>query len=146
MKIRLDYVTNSSSSSFIIAMKDGTMKSDVLTALEPLRKYIKKNPDDIKCILRYVVDWPQSDDIVDLLEIGDSKSIELACNEIVNYLADELMDMCFSPYETNMNLDEWNVSERHCSNDSVEAISALMYDVGSNIDATDKVKYMTFYQ
>lgn len=82
MKCRLSHVTNSSSSSFIIAKHESCKIEDIKTALNNIRDDIKKMLEDDGEYFYF-----RNEDIKDLLKIND---IEQATDLAIEELTDKL--------------------------------------------------------
>lgn len=99
MKIRRDYVTNSSSSSFIIAIHKDCTTQEVRDNVSKCRK-----------------------DIESLLDMYDREYDDATVEQLIEEIVDELM----SHYNT-MELGDWQVSAEEYSSDSDE-VGAFIYD------------------
>ena len=99
MKIRKDFVTNSSSSSFIIAIHKNCTTQEV-----------RDNINACKEDARY------------LLDMFGMNHDDAAVEEFIEEIVDELMN----PYEA-MELGDWTVSAEEYSSDGSE-VSAFIYD------------------
>ena len=120
-KIRLSYVTNSSSSSFIIARKNNIKESDVVNLIiDKLSDYIErelKNIDDYD--LKYLDDELK----VFIIQKDYNKSVKLVANE----LCDRLLDAYYE-----MELGDWEVHAEEFGNED-GFYSRLIYDYGDKI-------------
>ena len=88
MKCRLSHVTNSSSSSFMLATHDSCKRGDIKTAWNNMR-------DEIKRMIEYNGDYLnfKNKDINDLLKIEDiDQATELAIEELTDNLYDFVGD------------------------------------------------------
>ena len=95
MKIRTDFVTNSSSSSFIIGFRD---KEDFKTLKEELKNICgKNNPRKVSKYYKYIIsgDKIDSDSAIDLFEENREYIEDLVGYEIEDYLR---ADGCFTWY------------------------------------------------
>lgn len=117
-KIRLDYVTNSSSSSFIIAKhKDCTF--------DEVKEMVSKSHEKIKELLQNGYDWFYFEDvkIKHAVEDGDyDKATEYTINEIANGL------FRHSYYDAELELNDWNIIAGECASDGDSLIDYLLYD------------------
>ncbi len=126
MKVRNSFVTNSSSSSFVVAVKKGTKKEDMIKDL--LGMYSKnKNVFDsyIDEYIEELKDTPVkylSTDELDIVEKSKSNS-ETLINSLLLNIVNWLVDC------TNSELDSWEIGVAECSNED-GGISSLMYDLG----------------
>lgn len=127
MKIRLSYVTNSSSSSFIIARKNNIKESDVVNLIiDKLSDYIErelKNIDDYD--LKYLDDELK----VFIIQKDYDKAVKLIANE----LCDRLLDAY-----SEMELGDWKVHAEEFGNED-GFYNNLIYSYG-NILVSDNFK------
>ena len=121
MKIRLSYVTNSSSSSFIIARKNNIKESDVVNLIiDKLSDYIErelKNIDDYD--LKYLDDELK----VFIIQKDYNKAVKLVANE----LCDRLLDAY-----SEMDLGDWKVHSEEFGNED-GFYDCLIYDYGHKL-------------
>lgn len=126
-KIRLGYVTNSSSSGFIIARKNNVKESDVVNLIiDKLSNYIErelKNIDDYD--LKYL------DDELKVLII--QKDYDKAVKLIANELCDRLLDTY-----SEMDLGDWKVHSEEFGNED-SFYDNLIYSYG-NVLVSDNFK------
>lgn len=119
MKIRYGFVTNSSSSSFVIAKK-----SDV--DINHLAQYIYKNG-----LLGYIIENIEyidiPNDIKEAYENDDIKFEEM----LAMYLAEEL-----TSFDSDMKLGDWIVSGGEASNETKDLVDFFIYNQGG-IDFED---------
>lgn len=117
MKIRCGFVTNSSSSSFIIARKENldrnilfqfVLNSDSLNTIIENFEYYEKNPE-----------------IEEAYEKKDSKLKEMIAESITN----RLLHYHVSILSVDMNLEDWNLVSGECSNETDDFFHFFIYDV-----------------
>lgn len=126
-KIRLGYVTNSSSSSFIIARKNNVKESDVTNLIiEKLSDYIER---ELKNIDDY--DFKYLDDELKVLII--QKDYDKAVKLIANEICDKLLDTY-----SEIDLGNWKVHAEEFGNED-SFYDNLIYSYG-NVLVSDNFK------
>lgn len=115
IKVRLSHVTNSSSSSFVIARKDGCTEKDIKNLV------IEKLGEDIKRALQD--EWYFEDLSDEIKAAYYNKDYDTA----IDLVADEISDILFSSYD--LELDNWNVRSEKFSNED-DFYSAIIYNNG----------------
>jgi hypothetical protein len=129
MKERLDYVTNSSSSSFIIAKRRDCTKDILLKILQPTKKKLVECLKENGCMLELPIELENA------VEAEQEQKIE---NIGLEYLADELFEFGFG--EAKLELDNWDISARECSNESDQLLDIFLYEYGYLIRSNDYFK------
>ena len=111
MKIRYGFVTNSSSSSFILARK-------ATVDVNKLASFIYKHGSLGTMIQNFeYLSWP--DEITDAYENNNPKLEEM----IAKYIAEELTN-----YSVDMELGDWMVSAGKASNETENVIDYFLYN------------------
>lgn len=128
-KCRLSHVTNSSSSSFIIARKNDTKESDVVNLIiDKLSNYIKRELKDIEDE-GYIFDYLDDELKVLIIQKDYDKAVKLIANE----LCDRLLDAY-----SEIDLDNWKVHAEEFGNED-GFYDNLIYSYG-NILVSDNFK------
>lgn len=126
-KIRLSHVTNSSSSSFIIARRNDIRESDVVNLIiDKLSDYIKK---EINGMDRYDLDYLDDELKVLIIQKDYDKAVKLIANE----LCDRLLDTY-----SEMDLGDWKVHSEEFGNED-SFYDNLIYSYG-NVLVSDNFK------
>ena len=126
-KIRLSHVTNSSSSSFIIARRNDIRESDVVNLIiDKLSDYIKK---EINGMDRYDLNYLDDELKVLIIQKDYDKAVKLIANE----LCDRLLDTY-----SEMDLGDWKVHSEEFGNED-SFYDNLIYSYG-NVLVSDNFK------
>ena len=126
-KIRLSHVTNSSSSSFIIARRNDIRESDVVNLIiDKLSDYIKK---EINGMDRYDLDYLDDELKVLIIQKDYDKAVKLIANE----LCDRLLDTY-----SEMDLGDWKIHSEEFGNED-SFYDNLIYSYG-NVLVSDNFK------
>lgn len=119
-KIRCGFVTNSSSSSFVIARKGDIKESDVVNLIiDKLSNEIKKELNGIE-YHEYIFD-DLDDELKDLI-------IQKDYNKAIKLIANELCDRLLDTY-SEMDLGDWKVHSEKFGNED-DLYNCLIYDYG----------------
>ena len=140
MKVRNSFVTNSSSSSFILALKEGVEKEDLKKDLE---KFYDKNRDEIIDCIEYYKEFfedygePEEDEdknLKDIVSALSTHNTSLLKTRVVDFLSEEILDFFNNSFYSPRKLNDWFLGIEECSNDSGELFSDIMYEAGGNFD------------
>lgn len=125
MKTRQGFVTNSSSSSFIIAKKKGITLEEVRDAVAPA-------VDDFKDLCKSL----HGEGLDEMFEMELGKAD--AGKQVADMVAEKIFGMSAS-----LTLDDWEVTGMETSNDTEDIVTIAMYECGSSI-GNDKVEVSEF--
>lgn len=119
MKIRYGFVTNSSSSSFIIAKKANVDKARLIQTI--------LNSSSLNDVISEF-DYLEKDDYIDDAYQNNDPNFK---NMLAEYLANELLNFVTSPYSTGMQLDDWNVNGGETVCDTEDLFEFFVSNTGS---------------
>lgn len=130
MKVRLGFVTNSSSSSFIIAVHKDCTREDIRKLFENLKTKIKKYLSDFGEYYHFF-DEKYDEKIESLLE-------EFELDEAAEVFIDAMTDSFFGYAYTN--IDPWAIVSTVCGNGGEYVEDDFLYWYGKDIENSDKFK------
>lgn len=129
-KMRSGFVTNSSSSSFVIARKSDIRELDVVNLIiDKLSDYIKK---ELKSLDFYDLRYLDDELKVLIIQKDYDKAIKLIANELCDRLLDSYSEM---------ELGDWKVHTKEFGNE-YNFYSRLIYEYG-NMIVSDNLKVST---
>lgn len=136
MKVRNSFVTNSSSSSFILALKDGATKEELKKDVE---KFYDKYKDEIISYLSYYEPYEEDLENTDqeeknIISALKTKNSEVIKDKVVNFLLGKFLYFFEDTFYSPKKLGNWKVGIEECSNEDGEIFSDLMYQVGGNFE------------
>lgn len=129
MKIKSDFITNSSSSSFVVAIKHGTTRDD-LESLLAGEVYKWMDGQDSSTIDSVIEDLVLVEE-----EPSDAKKTQLVLEEIVRCM----VNISNRP----MTIGNWDVQAGECGNEGGDWFGEFLYSM-TRVD-TDKFKFEKFY-
>lgn len=130
MKVRNSFVTNSSSSSFIIAIQENATKAELRKELENI---YRQNKNRIDAFMVDFYQWMDNesennendyDGTVRVCKLHSDESPDFE-KEFVEYLLDNMLEYRQST------LGDWTVESIECSNEDEELFRCILYDLGS---------------
>lgn len=130
MKLRSDFVTNSSSSSFIIAKHKDCTRDEVEAMLNACRK-------DILFLLHDYDGEVDCDYMSTIKEYYDNEEFDKAVDLAIECLTSDLMNTDCG----GMTLDNWTVSSEYASNEDAILFAGALYEFGWNM-STDHLRVM----
>ncbi|MFZ2992636.1 MAG: hypothetical protein WA061_02865 [Microgenomates group bacterium] len=132
-KIKSDFITNSSSSSFVVAIKNGTTLKDVEKYLkESVEEFVEETPEEY---LKYTL---EDFDIVVLRDGEDAKKEDME-KPLLKAFAKRLLGMV----DYSIDIDDWKVTSEEFGNEDGYNFSSFMY-YNLRVENNDKIKIKGF--
>ena len=126
MKTRTGFVSNSSSSSFVLAIRDDC-------TLEDIKNEILKDVDNIKVFADEGLEYAE-----EASEFEELKGKKLY-TAIADKVSQDILNEFTGKYATFLHLDKWKVTAREYGNESEMLTSIFIYNHCGEID-TEKIK------
>lgn len=104
MKCCNGFVTNSSSSSFVVCLKDSATNNDLVELLQPWKECVEAT----------------------INEVNSKKNV----NDAIKAIARSILD---GAEYARINIDGWKIFPTTYSNEDCELVSCFMYDYGDRI-------------
>lgn len=133
MKIRESFVTNSSSSSYIIAKKKDISDDELEKSIR--ETYLKNKNSFLKFLEEYIGDYDDPETVVDSSYAGEGKLLkaymekddEKIDKEYIHFLKTKMEELFLDEWTGIGTLDSWKATIFEASNEDEDFFSSLMY-------------------